>query len=510
MTSRKTFKKSGRTAVEKAPPKPVRKYEESTLNIDDPKNSSMGFLAYDHMEPFEIGPSTKEDLKQKVYSSIAGYVASKYFEGVSSEIEEKIRLAPNPSLISRKVFKTTKKIIILPSGDIIKKKVYVSGIQPKKLSEPELERFIRLAIETKFGLKTPRGQWLLKSFPVTFSSELNPLYASVLTNYRNEIYQKTFTEERISKKIGDLQTDLPSANLELRYQELLSILEDYVTKIKNIEGMYSGSKAVRKNHIGIYDDALWNMVPKKRAERILSTLKMDTVIKTMPRQNEMVSRCFEYLGKKFPNLITTQEFRSLANEMWATFRWQILEWDTSEAKVLRSLKSDHLRFKPIKRPYRKAVTTKRSHLRSIATRTKEYALLFGKDPDYDHLVDKYETMEPIKRDREIDQLLKKRKVEKALKKEKKQKHLTEKSAKVTKIQRSDVPSGDPLQKKMEKVGVRNFEVESEIPTLPIKERRLTVDITGSDDTPFEFDFLQNGADVVEEEVVPHEVSFEVA
>jgi hypothetical protein len=173
-------------------------------------------------------------------------------------------------------------------------------------------------------------------------------------------------------------------------------MEKYVSYLKVIE-------STKKSHPGLYDDALYNMAPKNKANKIHQYLSMDLVMRKMPRQSSLVAKSFEYLNHKFPTLATNPDFQALVGKMWATFRWQILNSMGGGEYHLNLSKKD-IKLRPVSRPYRKSEVDA-PHLKSLETRTEEYAKLFGTRKDYDALVDHYEKMEPSRRGVQIEKLL---------------------------------------------------------------------------------------------------------
>jgi len=343
------------------------------LNIDDPKDTRLGYLSYKKEEPFEID--------QLIWPSVERYLLAQQFSG--TPLEEKIRLSGNISVVS-KLVKPYQKTEILPNGFVIKKTYYRHG-EPKKV---DLASMLAKAIESKFKKSEDR---LIKTFPLRFESLTHPEYADILTRYRDRLYA---TKVKEGKSYLDVTSDLKDLKL---WNRLIKITEDYVSKLKKIDH-------VKKLHPGLYDDALWNMAPHGKVQKIMEHLDPTRIIKEMPRQQELVSRSYAYLGKKFPDKINNPEFQHLVAKMWATFRWQILHHQKTGDKYHWKLKKSKLSLRPVPRPYRKS-KIKAPHLRSLEVRTQEYIQLFGGTDEYDEMVRKYEKMKPMVRDQKIDRLL---------------------------------------------------------------------------------------------------------
>jgi len=344
-----------------------------SVSIDFPRDRRLGFLSYTNEEPIEIDG--------KIWPSIERYVLGQSFSGTS--LEEKVRLSKSPTVTS-KMTKTIKKIELLPDGSIIRKEVHISGAP----LEIDFDRVVNKAIENKFRKHEEK---LLETFPIKFESRQHPRYASILTKYRNALYAAKLRE---SKVLLDLTSDLP--NLDL-FETLVDIMEDIVSKLKEIDN-------VKKSHPGLYDDALWNMAPKGRAEKILKNMNTDKMMREMPNQQKLVAKSFGYLTRKFPDKFDDPEFQELAGKMWATFRWQIMRYLRTGEKYNWDIKKSHLKLRPVPRPYRKS-KVRAPHLKTLVVRTEEYAKLFGGRDDYEALVESYERMDPSVRDVKIERML---------------------------------------------------------------------------------------------------------
>lgn len=344
-----------------------------SICIDDATDPNLGFLSYRNQDPFEVD--------NLIWPSVERYVLARHFAG--TPLEEKIRLFGNTKTVLR-MTKPLKKTEVLPSGLVTLKIYYKYGLP----SQINTEAFIAKAIESKFKKTEER---LLKTFPFKFVSKSNPEYAELLTRFRDHLYQSKMKE---GKAYLDLVSDLRDLHI---WDRLIEIMERYVSKLKKIDH-------VKKDHPGIYEDALWNMAPKGKAQKIVENLSPETIIKKMPNQQEVVSRSYTYLGRRFPDKINHPEFLKLAATMWATFRWQILHHQKTGAEYHWHLKKKNLSMKPTPRPYRNS-KIKAPHLRSLEVRTKEYIELFGGTEEYDSMVKKYEKMKPLVRDRKIDALM---------------------------------------------------------------------------------------------------------
>ena len=344
-----------------------------SVSIDFPRDRVLGFLSYTNEEPIEIDG--------KIWPSIERYVLGQSYAGTS--LEEKVRLAKSPTVTS-KMTKTIKKIELLPDGSITRREVHISGAP----LEIDFDRVVSKAIEAKFQKHEEK---FLETFPMKFVSKNHPRYASILTNYRNTRYAAKLRE---SKVLLDLTSDLPSLDL---FEALVDTMEDIVSKLKEIDN-------VKKSHPGLYDDALWNMAPKGRAEKILKNMNTDKMLREMPNQQKLVAKSFEYLTRKFPDKFDDPEFQELAGRMWATFRWQIMRHLRTGEKYNWGIKKSHLKLRPVPRPYRKS-KVRAPHLKTLVVRTEEYAKLFGGRDDYEALVESYERMDPSVRDVKIEKML---------------------------------------------------------------------------------------------------------
>lgn len=343
------------------------------ISIDLPRDPVLGYLSYNNEEPIEIDG--------KIWPSIERYVIGKKFSG--SSLEEKVRVSKSSTVVS-KVTKTARRIEILPDGSISKREIYTSAT-PQDIDEiPILQK----AIEAKFKKHEER---FLKTYPLVFVSKTNPEYAKLLTVYRDSLYAGRLRETRT---LLDLTSDIPSLK---KYPRLIEVLENLVTKIKKIDH-------VKKLHPGLYDDALWNMAPKGKADKILNHIDMNRVVRTMPNQRELVSRSFDYISRKFPSKYNDPEIQELSRKMWATFRWQLLNYAKTKDKYHWKLKDSKISLRPTPRPYRKS-KAKAPRLKSLVVRSEEYAKLFGGKDDYEEIVEKFEKMNPSKRDIQIEKLL---------------------------------------------------------------------------------------------------------
>lgn len=364
----------------------------ATISVDFPNDPKLGYLSYRHREPI--------DIQGEIWPSIERYILAKTLP----EKKTKIRTIVSESSIQR-LTKPRSWVEVRPDGSVVKIRTKVS---PATI---DFSKELIPAFEAKFS---PRLSEFLSTFPYSFSSKIDPEYAEALTKFRNAKYAEKINAERI--KI-DLTSDLPETFV--RDTEILfRIWARYVKKLKKIEG-------VKKDYLGLYDDALWNLCPQEKVEKILGSVKIDYVLRHMPRQKEVISKCYDFLGKKFPKEISKPTFRKIADTAWVTFRWQIF----TGMNYHTSLKSKQLKLKPVARPYRK-VKTKAGHLKSLVVRSEEYARLFGDREDYEDLVETYEEMSPMKRELAIEKLLNDLSAKKEKEKEKK-----------VKITESDEPEG---------------------------------------------------------------------
>lgn len=347
-----------------------------SISIDFPSDRNLGYLSYQHQEPI--------DIDGVIWPSIKRYVVGRKFSG--TPLQEKIRTAQSDLVIVRLTQNFTK-VEVRPDGIVTKKKVFLSGVTP---TPTDFKTDLQVAMEAKF---TPKMETFLKTFPFTFQSVLEPEYAAELTNFRNAKYTERVHAEKAKL---NLTSDLPDLALASR---LLKVMDRYVRKLKKIE-------KVKKDYLGLYDDALWNMAPHGKAQKILDNISIDYVMRSLPNQREVIAMCYNHLGRIFPGAIADEEFVKLADLAWATFRWCYFGGasEGGEADVRLHLRSKDLRLRPTARPYRKS-KEKAPHLKSLVVRSEEYAVLFGTRPDYEALVDAYEKMEPMKRDLEIEKLM---------------------------------------------------------------------------------------------------------
>lgn len=349
------------------------------ISVDFPSDRNLGYLSYQHQEPI--------DIDGVIWPSIKRYVVGRKFSG--TPLQEKIRTAQSDLVIVRLTQNFTK-VEVRPDGIVTKKKVFLSGVTP---TPTDFKTDLAIAMEAKF---TPKMETFLKTFPFTFQSVLEPEYAAELTNFRNAKYTERVHAEKAKL---NLTSDLPDLALASR---LLKVMDRYVRKLKKIE-------KVKKDYLGLYDDALWNMAPHGKAQKILDNISIDYVMRSLPNQREVIAMCYNHLGRIFPGAIADEEFVKLADLAWATFRWCYFRSASEgaadgEADDRLHLRSKDLRLRPTARPYRKS-KEKAPHLKSLVVRSEEYAVLFGTRPDYEALVDAYEKMEPMKRDLEIEKLM---------------------------------------------------------------------------------------------------------
>lgn len=312
------------------------------------------------------------------------------------EKRNKIRTIAAESGIKR-ITKPRVRTEVRPDGSVVKVRSSVSE------TPIDFSKELTPAFEAKFS---PRLTEFLSTFPFPFSSKLDPEYAIALTKFRDFKYSEKVRNERA--KI-DLTSDLPEDSSP-KIERLFRVWSLYVKKLRKIEG-------VKKDYLGLYDDALWNLIPQGKVEKILSSVNIDFVLRTMPRQKEVVAKCYDLLAKKFPKEVTTDALRKVADIAWVTFRWQVF----TGMNYHLTLRTKELKLKPVPRPYRK-VKAKAGHLKNLVVRSEEYATLFGDREDYEDLVETYEKMSPMKRDVEIGKLLvaKKENDERAERKEREQ------------------------------------------------------------------------------------------
>lgn len=342
----------------------------ANLSVDFPDDPKLGYLSYRHREPI--------DIQGEIWPSIERYITAKTLP----EKRNKIRTIAAESGIKR-ITKPRVRTEVRPDGSVVKVRSSVSA------TSIDFSKELIPAFEAKFA---PRLTEFLSTFPFPFSSKLDPEYAIALTKFRDFKYSEKVRSERA--KI-DLTSDLPNDFLP-KIERLFRVWSLYVKKLRKIEG-------VKKDYLGLYDDALWNLIPQGKAEKILSSVNIDFILRTMPRQKEVISRCYDFLGKKFPKEVIgggRDTFRKVADIAWVTFRWQIF----TGMNYHLTLRSKELKLKPVPRPYRK-VKAKAGHLKNLVVRSEEYAILFGDREDYEDLVETYEKMSPMKRDVEIGKLL---------------------------------------------------------------------------------------------------------